>query len=173
MWAGAYDHSRTDQQIAGAIVSAGTFSGYIGPVPQGYCWYVERETCYSNTAAATTATLLEIFVSANQTGPTSPDKTGRQDLTVQVTNDISDNNCPIYVGEGMYLVAQWSGLSSGDKVAYSTQIRVHKLLHAKAGGQGRHEVHDTVSEEKAGDGLASPRGDTFYPVPSELIDAEA
>lgn len=129
MWDGVYVHTRVDQQIAGVIDSTGAFAGSLGPVPEGYCWYVERLTCQSNTAVASgPTTTLEIFVSTDITGPTSPDKTGRQDMTLLPANDVSDQNSPIYVGPGMFLVAQWAGLTTGNRVRLTTQIRVHELM---------------------------------------------
>ena len=131
MWAGVYDHTRTDQQISATVGSAGTASGALGPVPEGFCWYIERETCQSNTAA-TTGALLEVFVSTAQTGPVSPDKTGLQDASVgaSVAENVSDNQSPIFLEAGKFLVAQWSGLTQNDLVRYTAQIRVHQLLRS-------------------------------------------
>ena len=110
--------------------SAGVAQDFIGPVSQGFVWYVERMTTWSNTAQA--APLLEIFVLTTDTLPSSytatvGDRVGRQDLTLTAKNDVADENSAIYVPEGYHLVGLWTGLTSGDAVQLSTQITVHRM----------------------------------------------
>lgn len=128
--AGFYDHHEPGMSIVATANASGVAQGFLGPVPQGYCWYVERMTSWSNTAA-TSGLLLEVFVqTVDDAAPTSAtvgNRTGRQDVSYVVVNDISDNNSPIHVPEGYFLVAFWTGLTSGDKVELTTQIAVHLL----------------------------------------------
>jgi hypothetical protein len=130
MWHGFYDHTRHDLQLAGAASSGGTFSDALGPVPLGYCWYVERWSAYSNSSGSTLT--LELYVASDKAGPVSPDKTGRVDQTTSPKNAVGNLAAPIYVGPGNYLVAQWAGFTQNDLVRLSTQIRVHKLEIAVA-----------------------------------------
>ncbi len=155
MWDGAYHHTRTDLQLAGTIGSAGTAVDAIGSVPEGYCWYVERLTSYSNTANATTGK-LEIFVSNNPNGPTAPDKTGREDVATgtSVQDSTSDQRSPIYLGPGQYLVAQWSALTQNDVVRVTSQIRVHELLRNRGPVTAPADHHDHGVEKAAAAGNA-------------------
>lgn len=172
MWDGAYSHTRTEQVIQGAIPSGGALTGALPIVPEGYCWYVERITAWSNGTMASTAR-LEIFVSQSETGPTSPDKTGRQDVAqgAVVGDSTSDENSPIYVGPGQNIVAQWTALTSGDKVSATFQIRVHELLRHRSGPRDR-PVEGVVDPEKmAADG--NPAADALQHTAALLADAIA
>jgi hypothetical protein len=123
-----FSHHDPSMYIGATADSNGNAQGFLGPVPAGYCWYVERECSWTNTTAET-GLLLEVFVirtnAVKLTSATVGDRTGRQDVSTIVINDISDNNSDIVVPEGHYLVAFWTGLSSGDLVLLSTQIAVH------------------------------------------------
>lgn len=128
---GFYSHTFPGQYINAAVNASGLANGFLGPVPEGYCWYVERLTCWSNSSNNSTG-ILEIFVLQSQTPPNDNSRQGRQDVAVGnvVQNGVSDERSPIYVPAGHFLVASWSLLNSADQVALSCQIRVHKL-HAK------------------------------------------
>lgn len=126
---GILDSVNSGQYITATANASGIAQGFIGPVPAGYCWYVERMTTWSNTSA-TTGLELEIFVLTSGTlgsnyTTTVGDRAGRQDLSTNAQDDVADENSPIYVGEGYYLVALWTGFTSGDKVQLSAQIAVH------------------------------------------------
>lgn len=143
---GMFDHVKSDLYISAAASAAGIAQGALGPVPPGYCWYVER----MNTKAVTAATgvRLEVFVTATSplTGYTATvgSRVGRQDLSVTAENDVADENAAIFVGEGYYLVALWTGLQSGDPVTLATQIAVHKE-HLYPGPHRHGGVHDLAA----------------------------
>ena len=133
MWAGIYENTYSDRYLNATVGSAGTANDNIGPCPEGFCWYVERLTCFSNTANATTG-VLEIYAIPTPMVPNDNSKSGRQDVAVGtvVQNGVSDENSPIYLGPGMFLVASWTALTNGDLVAVSCQVRVHRLLSTVA-----------------------------------------
>lgn len=125
--------------MAGTIVAAGTFVDSLGPVPEGYCWYVERITCYSNDTATTG--VFELFVIRGDTPPGKPDISGRQDVATGsvVLNGVSDEESPIHVPPGYTLVGSWSGLTSAKVVSASFQIRWNELETHSA---PRHHTQD-------------------------------
>ena len=163
-----YHHStRSDQYIAATVASNGTATGFLGPVPEGFCWYVERLTAHSNTANSTTGK-LEVYVQPFQAAPNDASKRGRQDFAIgtAVQDSASDENSPIYVGPGDYLVAVWSALTSGDLVSLSAQIRVHKIeiaAHREANGHHPHYL-DQVPQQSALDAVPVVPGDTVAAV---------
>jgi hypothetical protein len=127
---GFHSHTASGMAINATANASGLAQGFLGPVPPGYCWYVERMTTWSNSTA--TNCELEIFAQADSQAPagfsaTVGDRTNRQDLSVVAGDDVSDNIAPIYIGEGYYLVAIWTGLNSGDLATLSTQIAVHQI----------------------------------------------
>jgi hypothetical protein len=128
MRAGFYDHTESGMVIKAIANSSGIAQGYLGPVPEGYCWYVERESTWSTGSAGE----CEIFVVTTHQMPSgmtaaAGDRAGRQDVSLLASDDISDNNSPIFVGPGYYLVAFWTGLTNLDQVILSTQIVIHRL----------------------------------------------
>lgn len=114
-----------------SVVSGGTTAqGFLGPVPPGYCWYVEKWTAFGNHAS--TAPTLELFVLTSQTVPaattaTVGDRAGRQDLTLLANNAVMLSDNPIYVGENYYLVAFWSTVSQNDIMQATFQIATHQI----------------------------------------------
>lgn len=137
MYDGIYKDTWSDRYLAGTVGSDGTFQTALGPVPQGFCWYLERTTCWTDGSSLTNA-LLELYVQPGSSAPTDGSRRGRQDLAAgsTVANGVSDNASPVHLGPGMFLVASWSGLASGDHVQLSIQIRVHEL-YATAASAGR------------------------------------
>jgi hypothetical protein len=129
MWReGIIDHTEPGMYMSATADSNGLAQDFLGPVSAGYVWYVERWTAFSATAATTP--VVELFVQSAERMPTTftaaaGDRQGRQDLSITADNDAADLNSPIYIPEGYYLVAFWSGLTSGDVVQLSTQIAVH------------------------------------------------
>jgi hypothetical protein len=119
---GYFYSMQTDNRILATANSSGVATGYIGPVPEGFCWYVERYTTKTNSSGSPTC---EVYSISSQT--VGPDILGRQDYTATGKNDISDNLSAVWVGPGMYLVAVWQLCTSGDLCQLSTQIRVHEL----------------------------------------------
>ena len=132
MWrAGIYDHTEPGQTIIATANSSGVAQGFLGPVPAGYVWYVERYTSFVNASRANAA--AEIFVLTTDTLPSSytatvGDRTGRQDVTLNASNAAADNASPVCVPAGYHLVALWTGLTSGDRAQLSTQITVHSIV---------------------------------------------
>ena len=150
MWNGYHVATRPDQYIAATVASTGLANGFIGPCPEGYCWYVDRITCYSNDTATTG--VLELYSQSTGNVPNDTSKQGRQDVALGsvVLNGVSDENQPIYVGPSYFLVASWSGLTSGKLVALSAQIRWHKLETGhEHRTHGSHPLHDHIGDEKA------------------------
>lgn len=151
---GVLESTRPDQYIGATVASDGTATGYIGPCPEGFEWYVERMTCaQSGAGVSATTALLEIYVQQSQNAPGDASKQGRQDIAVgtAVANDVSDNLSPIVVPPGMFLVAYWTGLTSGDLVKLSTQIQVRRLVIERASvGTHAHGI-DHRGDAKAGD----------------------
>ncbi len=131
--AGFYDHHENQWLIRAVADSNGLAQGFLGPCSEGYCWYVERMTTWAN--ASRTAAVCEVFVqTANKLqssfSATVGDRTGRQDVSINASNDVADENSPIYVGPGQYLIAAWSGFTSGDLVELSVQAAIHLLALA-------------------------------------------
>ncbi len=146
MWKGYISEVLVDRYCSGVIDSGGLANDALGPVPEGFCWYVERETFWSNTSSATNA-VCEVFAQRSQNPPaaTGQDKQGREDVAVgtEVKNGAHDNAAPIYLGPGYFLVVSWSGLTQNDLVAFSSQIRVHRLeatIEPLRGGHGLEEL---------------------------------
>lgn len=129
--AGFYDHHEPGRYIAATADSGGLAQGFMGPVPQGYCWYVERLTSWASAARANST--VELFVlPTNTVAPgftaTVGDRAGRQDLvTAAASNARLDESSPIFVGPGYHLVAFWAGFTSGDSLLVSAQVAIHKL----------------------------------------------
>lgn len=132
MYAGYFHNYRNEDIIRAAFGSDSNAQGSLGPVPQGYCWYIERYTTRVATTAGviTAATpLCEVAVLSDQAVSVigTWDRAGRQDYTANGKNDISDNESPLYAGPGQYLVAVWTTANSGEIAVLSCQIRVHQL----------------------------------------------
>lgn len=126
-----YDHHEMGQEIIATANSSGIAQGFLGPCPEGYQWYVERYTNFSNTAK-NSGVLTELFVLTTQQlssdwTQTVGSRAGRQDVT-NVVNQGGDNSSPICVPAGYFLVALWTGLNANDVTEVSTQIAVHQLL---------------------------------------------
>lgn len=149
MWNGYHFTTRPDEYINATVDSTGLAQGYIGPCPEGFCWYVERMTCFSNDTATTG--ILEVYSIRSQIKPSDASKQGRQDVATgsTVLNGVSDQASPIYAGPGYFLVASWSGLTAGKVVALSMQIRVHKIETGQPHehGNGHHPLYQ--EDEKA------------------------
>ena len=127
MWKGYLTDVFSDRYKTGTANSSGQVTHSVGAVPEGYCWYLNRETLYSNTTA--TAATFELYVLRANSRPTDTTKAGRQDYTTGtlLQNGVNDLAAPIYVGPGYFIVLVWSGLNQGDIVSWSGQILSHKL----------------------------------------------
>lgn len=161
-------NSRPDQYISTTVNSSGIARGSIGPCPEAYEWYVERLTCSQSGAAVAATALLEIYVLPTDLSSGTPDgsKQGRQDIAVgtDVANDVSDQFSAIVVPAGYYLVAYWTGLTSGDKVQLSSQVQVRKLeLEASVRGRHAHTL-DHRADDKPADVAAIVPADTVAAV---------
>lgn len=133
-WEGYYHDTRNGDYISQTVAADGTAGGHIGPCPEGFCWYVERLTCFQSGAAVATTAVLEFYVQSSNARPIDTSKQNRQDVALGTTvaNGVSQELPPIYVGPGQMLKAVWTGLTSGDLVRVSSQIRVHKLIAPEA-----------------------------------------
>lgn len=126
-----YDHHRSLDLITATADVNGLAQGFLGPVPSGYCWHVERLTSFVN--ATRTSAVCEIFAVGQESlsgyTATSGSRAGRQDvMPSNAYNAVADEKSPVYVGEGMFLVAFWSGLTQNDVAQLSAQIRVEQLI---------------------------------------------
>lgn len=152
--------TRTDQYIKATAATTGIAHGGLGPCPQGFCWYIERMTCWTNSSvtATTAAPTLEIYVMQDGGGvPNDNSKQGRQDVAVGqiVFNAVSDERQPIYVGPGYKIEAVWTGLNTGDLVSLSLQVRVNKL-EAVPVEQGTINQHAGMHEHPKHDPFNAP-----------------
>ena len=138
MWrAGIYDHTEPGQAITATANSSGVAQGFLGPVPAGYVWYVERYTAF--VGAARSNGVVEVYALTTNQLPsgysaTAGDRTGRQDASnFTVVNGasfaVSDNFNPVFLGEGYYLVVGYTGLTNQDVAQLSTQISVHSIVN--------------------------------------------
>lgn len=124
---GFYDSSNNQAFINATANASGIAQGSIGPCPAGYQWYVERYSTFVNTSATPS---LEIFVMNSPTLPsnytaTLGDRQGRMDYTSSGKNAQSDNNSPVIVQEGQWLVAGWTACNSGDQCQLSVQYHTN------------------------------------------------
>jgi len=110
----------------------------LGPVPTGYCWYVERVTSRGSSSGTPSC---EIAVAVADRLPAAWDRVGRQDWTGAANNDVGDQVQPIYVGPGFFLIAYWSAANQGDQFTLSTQISVHELAVPPAEAEARYQQH--------------------------------
>lgn len=130
MWKGYVSEVYVDRYMAATVDSGGLANDFVGEVPDGYCWYVERATFWSNGGTFTNA-VAELFSQRSEKPPgaTAQNKQGREDVVVgtDVKNVARDYAAPVFVGPGYFLVVSWSGLTQNDLVAATFQIRVHRL----------------------------------------------
>jgi hypothetical protein len=143
MQASIYDHTEQVDLVnyspAGNGIGQGTPTaqsngiaiGAYGPCPEGFCWYFERLSTYSNTSGTP---ILEVYVvtAPNPAASTTGLRSRRLDYTPQGKNDLMDEVNPIYVQPGYWLLAVWSTLTSGDLCTLSCQLRVHQLTRFDA-----------------------------------------
>lgn len=162
---GVFDHVRVGDRIIATAGSTGLAQGSLGPVAAGYCWYVERLTTFNPRANS----VLEVFAIAVEELPagfsaTVGDRAGRQDVSVAANNDVADQASPIYVPEGYFLVAFWSGLTEGDIAQLSAQIAVHqKLNQTMAGWQQAQSSLGAVPDEID---VPDPLGQQYAGIPT-------
>ena len=171
---GFHHTTRPDQYIHATAASTGIAHGGLGPCPQGFCWYIERMTCYSNSGVTVSATtpLLEIYVMQDGGGPPNDaSKQGRQDLAVGqvVINGVSDEHQPIYVGPGYKIEAVWTGMNSGDLCVVSFQQRVNKL-HATPEPQTTSQHHGMHHHEPKSEQWEAPTDATPVVVGDQVAE---
>ncbi|SRR5260221_336891 len=155
---GIIESSRPDQYIAATVAAGGGATGFLGPCPEGFEWYVERLTCAQSGAAVAATALLEFYVQLAQDAPSDASKQGRQDIAVgsSVANNVSDQNQAIVVPPGYFLVAVWSGLTSGDKVKVSSQMQVRRLILERARSDNHIHGIEHTGDRKRGDLYEQP-----------------
>lgn len=130
-------------------------------MPAGYVWYIERMSAYSTTAQ--TAAKLEISVQTTNIIQNNWDRASREDYTNTPANDIADENNAIWVPEGNFLVAYWTGLIATDFVCLGTQIATHLILNNTTPRQLMAQLHESnvpahtiIAEHSADDPSAAP-----------------
>ncbi len=121
--AGFYDHHVPMLGATGTATTAGVAKAGFGPVPQGYCWYIERYSMHCPTAAAVAA----VFVTQGSTGTAAIDPGYRADYTTAGADAVGDAFHAIYIPEGYHFTAQWTAATSGDVCTASIQYAVHQL----------------------------------------------
>lgn len=117
----------SDGLIKATANASGNATGYLGPCPEGFAWYVERYTTYVLTSGSPQCEIYALNTPINVGNLPLPDKSGRQDWSADGKNDISDNKTPVYIEAGYYLVAVWTSCNASDPCQLSTQIRVHQM----------------------------------------------
>ena len=123
---GIYDHHVAMQGASALANSSGIAKVGFGPVPEDYCWYVERYTGHCPTAATTVA----VFVVLGGTGTAAIDPSYQADTTVLptgVTDVAGDSNQAIYVPAGDHRVFQWKNATNNDLCVASIQYAVHQI----------------------------------------------
>ena len=121
-------------------------AGY-GPVPEGYCWYIERYSVHCPTSGAVAA----VFVAQGSTGTGAVDPSYRTDYTTAGADAVGDAFHAIYVPSGYHLVIQWTAATSGDLCVASIQYAVHQLNPNVIGSR-----QDALQEHAAHQHLTSP-----------------
>jgi hypothetical protein len=131
---GLFDHHRRDSQqaLAAAVGGQPNAQGVLGPVPEGYAWYVEN-FAYTVVGANHTA-LIDVAVLRDD-GPLPAQATwDHQGLVwtgpaaAQIKGS-TNNGVAWYAPAGTFL--KWSAapgtLANGDVVVVTYQIAVHQL----------------------------------------------
>jgi hypothetical protein len=121
--AGFYDHHVPMLGATGTATSAGVAKVGYGPVPEGYCWYIERYSVHCPTGAAVAA----VFVAQGATGTAAVDSGYRADYTTAGADAVGDSFNAIYVPAGYHFIVQWTAATSGDVCTASIQYAVHQL----------------------------------------------
>lgn len=122
---GFFEHHEPVRAITtNAANSSGNATGYMGPCPAGYCWYLENLTLRIADNG-----VLDLFVVPEETVQlgTAWDMNGRFDHFAAATDDVRNYGTPIFVPAGYFIVASLSGATSGDRANLSMQIAVHQL----------------------------------------------
>ncbi len=169
--AGFFDHHTPDLYASAvAATAAPVAQDFLGPVPQGYCWYLEAWT--SHIGAAHTA-VCELAVSPTQQLPAISanwDRGNRLWFSGAAAADFSPlAGYALYIPEGYYLIAYWTAgggtLVAGDTCLLTTQIAWHQLSvkgfmspedieQARASHEHPQEQHERASHEWATGELA-------------------
>ena len=127
-------HIPMEGKTASANSSGVAKVGY-GPVPEGYCWYIERYSVHCPTAAAVAA----VFVTLGATGTAAVDPSYRTDYTTAGADAVGDAFHAIYVPAGYHLVIQWTAATSADVCTASIQYAVHDLNPMQ--NMSQHDIH--------------------------------
>jgi hypothetical protein len=120
---GIFDHHVPMLGSTGTATSAGVAKAGYGPVPEGYCWYIERYSVHCPTSGAVAA----VFVVLGATGTGAIDPGYRADYTTAGADAVGDANSAIYVPAGYHFVVQWTAATSGDVCTASIQYAVHQI----------------------------------------------
>ena len=115
-------HEPMEGKVASANSSGVAKVGY-GPVPEGYCWYIERYSVHCPTAAA----VASVFVVQGATGTAAVDTSYRADYTTAGADAVGDAFHAIYIPSGYHFLIQWTAATSADVCVASCQIAVHQL----------------------------------------------
>jgi hypothetical protein len=124
---GYLDHHESGWYTNAAIGASTNGQGFLGPVSPGYVWYVENVSFRVAHAA-----VMHLIVSAEQSVPAGVawDFQGRADLFASATDGARNYAAPIFVPEGHYLIASFTGGTNGDVATVTAQIAIHTLtLH--------------------------------------------
>src|SRR5207253_3230426 len=152
-------------RIRATAGGTGLAQGFLGPVPAGYYWEVQRYTTFNPRANS----VCELFVlNAEQlpSGMTAAvgDRSGRQDVSITANNAAADNAAPIVVNEGQFLIAFWSGLTAADEAQLSTQIAVYQKLPRTQEGWQQAELLREIPDELH---VPDPLGTAFTTFPGQ------
>lgn len=121
---GIFDHHVAMLGASAVANSAGVAKAGYGPVPEGYCWYIERYSAHCPTSAAVAA----VFVVLGATGTAAIDPSYRADFQTTTGGDVvGDAFHAIYLPPGYHFVMQWTGAANADVCTASIQYAVHQL----------------------------------------------
>lgn len=121
--AGIYEYHVPMLGATATANTSGVAKAGFGPVPEGYCWYIERYSVHCPTANA----VAGVFVVQGTTGTAAIDPSYRADYTTAGADAVGDAFHAIYVPAGYHLVVQWTAATSGDLCVASIQYAVHQL----------------------------------------------
>jgi hypothetical protein len=163
---GLFDHHRLDLLPLTAVATGGApiAQGFLGPVPQGYCWYVEN-VGWAVGGNSHTAELNVAIVADDGPLPgiTAWDRAGLVGLAAAATRGVISPALPWFAGAGhvphFYLAP--GSLANGDTVVVTVQIAVHQIdpqfIMSPEDALQVREAHERLGAELARSAVAERR----------------
>lgn len=129
---GIFESHRLDPVtvLAAAVGGSPQAEAKLGPVPQGYAWYLEN-VAYSITGSSHTAALDLVITPDDTSQPANAvwDHAGLVWTTPAAVRGFSGPGAAYYAGPGHWIHAVASGgtLANGDVLTVTFQVAVHQL----------------------------------------------